>query len=134
MQLQAQLAANQQELEEDKGKAADVELLLDELGAKGHISLIKKPMDTSENTLEVTATQRRVNDLTEVPSLEEYLKYMKPKRMTLKSWKRGFFRFRDLYLSYYNTAQEAHGPPVGRICLKGKCICHRSCYFLHIEC
>jgi hypothetical protein len=51
--------------------------------------------------------------------LEVSILHPRPKRLTLKGWKRGFFRFRDLYLSYYNTAQEAHGPPIGRIFLKG---------------
>lgn len=59
------------------------------------------------------------HDLMSVPELGEYLRYFKPKKLTLKGWKRAFFTFRDLYLSWYPSASEAAGPPLGRFCLKG---------------
>ena len=35
-----------------------------------------------------------------VPELGEYLRYFKPRALTLKGWKRAFFTFRELYLSW----------------------------------
>jgi hypothetical protein len=59
--LQAKLAASQPlDEEQEKEKNADVNLLLDDL----------------EQALDVAATQRRL-DITEVPQMEEYLKYFK---------------------------------------------------------
>lgn len=37
----------------------------------------------------------------------------------MKNFRRAYFVFRDLYLSYYNTAQEVNGPPLGHFSLKG---------------
>lgn len=43
----------------------------------------------------------------------------RPKKLGLKNFKRAYFTFRDLYLSYYNTTQDANGPPLGHYYLKG---------------
>ncbi|KAI1719447.1 FERM central domain-containing protein [Ditylenchus destructor] len=100
LQLQATLQRNTPERESPERDEVDV--LLDEL----------------EQNLDAAATQTR-RDLTHVPELTEYLKYLKPKKIGFNNFKRAYFCFRDLYLSYYNTAQDANGPPLGHFYLKG---------------
>jgi len=77
--------------------------------------LQEQTLDASATT---TATTNR-RDLTHVPELTEYLKYLKPKKLAFNNFKRAYFTFRDLSISYFNSAQEANGPPLGHYCLKG---------------
>ncbi|CAJ0569841.1 unnamed protein product, partial [Mesorhabditis spiculigera] len=100
LQLQATLQRDSPE-PEDRGKD-DVDIMLDEL----------------ENSLDAAAFSKRA-DLTEVPSLADYLKYMKPKKLAFKGFKRSYFVFRDLRLSYYNSPAEQAGPPLGDFVLRG---------------
>ncbi|CAG2161649.1 unnamed protein product [Oppiella nova] len=45
-------------------------------------------------------------DITHVPELADYLRFMKPKRFTLKSFKRVYFVFRDTRLSAYKSSED----------------------------
>ncbi|KAE9556784.1 hypothetical protein FO519_000190 [Halicephalobus sp. NKZ332] len=99
LQIQAQYqTANEDDLSSGKD---EVEKLLDEL----------------ENNLDVAALNRK--DLTHIPELAEYLKFLKPKKLGFNNFKRAYFVFRDLSLKYYNSAQEQSGQPLGRYDLKG---------------
>ncbi|KAG8223226.1 hypothetical protein J437_LFUL003577 [Ladona fulva] len=46
-------------------------------------------------------------DITQVPELCDYLRFFKPKRFTLKAYKRLWFTCRDLHLSLYKTKDDA---------------------------
>ncbi|VDK76911.1 unnamed protein product [Litomosoides sigmodontis] len=95
LQLQATL---QRDLPEPEApEKDDVDLLLDELA---------------------TAFNRKA-DLTQVPELADYLKYMKPKKIAFKGFKRAYFSFRDLHLSWHQNSNDINGPPVGHFSLKG---------------
>lgn len=48
-------------------------------------------------------------DVTEDPSIADYLQYFKPKRFTLKSYKRLYFVCKNLYLLAYKNADAARG-------------------------
>uniref|UniRef100_F1KYS4 Protein unc-112 n=1 Tax=Ascaris suum TaxID=6253 RepID=F1KYS4_ASCSU len=101
LQLQATLQRNSPE--PDPTERDDVDVLLDEL----------------EQNLDAAALSRR-SDLTQVPELADYLKYMKPKKLAaFKGFKRAYFSFRDLYLSWHQNSNDISGPPLGHICLKG---------------
>ncbi|EJW86550.1 hypothetical protein WUBG_02538 [Wuchereria bancrofti] len=100
LQLQATL---QRDLPEPEApEKDDVDLLLDEL----------------EQNLDAAAFNRKA-DLTQVPELADYLKYMKPKKIAFKGFKRAYFSFRDLHLSWHQNSNDMNGPPVGHFCLKG---------------
>lgn len=101
LQLQATL---QRDSPEPEGPVKDdVDMMLDEL----------------EQNLDAAALGRR-SDLMQVPELADYLKYMKPKKLAaFKGFKRAFFSFRDLYLSYYQSSNDIHQPPLGHFSLKG---------------
>ncbi|CAG9540940.1 unnamed protein product [Cercopithifilaria johnstoni] len=100
LQLQATL---QRDLPEPEApEKDDVDLLLDEL----------------EQNLDAAAFNRKA-DLTQVPELADYLKYMKPKKIAFKGFKRAYFSFRDLHLSWHQNSNDMNGPPVGHLSLKG---------------
>ena len=62
-----------------------------------------------------------VNDITQVPQLSDYLRFFKPKRFTLKSFKSLFFVCRDLVLAAYKSSDAAARgiDPVMQVNLKG---------------
>ena len=46
--------------------------------------------------------------------------FHRPKKITLKSFKRGYFVFRDTTLTHYKSQEESHGLPLGRFNLNSK--------------
>ncbi|KAJ8985897.1 hypothetical protein NQ317_010653 [Molorchus minor] len=61
------------------------------------------------------------NDITQVPELRDQLRFLKPKRFTLKAYKKYWFTCRDLHLYMYKSREEMmHGQnAVFNINLKG---------------
>ncbi|CAG5134857.1 unnamed protein product, partial [Candidula unifasciata] len=60
------------------------------------------------------------SDITHVPELCDYVKFFKPKKLTLKSHKRYYATFRDTFISFYRSKEESKGTPVmARIDVKG---------------
>ncbi|CAA9994929.1 unnamed protein product [Nesidiocoris tenuis] len=72
-------------------------------------------------TLEGSHVNTSSNDITQVPELQDYLRFLKPKRFTLKANKRYWFTCRDLTLRLYKTRAEcdSHASPVYTINLRG---------------
>ncbi|RWS30653.1 unc-112-related protein-like isoform X1, partial [Leptotrombidium deliense] len=58
-------------------------------------------------------------NITNVPELADYLKFMKPRKFTLKSFKRYFFVLRDVRLAIYKSKDDRLGPAAIAIPLKG---------------
>ncbi|RWS10327.1 unc-112-related protein-like isoform X1 [Dinothrombium tinctorium] len=58
-------------------------------------------------------------NITNIPELADYLRFMKPRKFTLKSYKRYFFVFKDTRLAIYKSKDERLGPPAIAINLKG---------------
>lgn len=58
-------------------------------------------------TLEGSSISNISNDITQVPELFDFLRFLKPKRFTLKQFKRYWFTCRDLNLMLYKTKEEA---------------------------
>ncbi|XP_015931052.1 unc-112-related protein [Parasteatoda tepidariorum] len=67
-------------------------------------------------TLEGTLINKGKVNITNVPELSDYLNFMKPKRFTLKGFRRFFITLRDTYLNLYKSKDD--GPALS-ICLKG---------------
>lgn len=71
-------------------------------------------------TLEGPNANSQVNNITKIPELTDYLRFLKPKKFTMKGYKRYFFTYRDLQLHLYKTAEESRrGQPVHVINLRG---------------
>ena len=72
-------------------------------------------------SLEGTNISNGPSDITQVPELCDYLRFFKPKRFTLKAFKRYWFTCRDLQLRLYKTREETNSsePPAHIINLRG---------------
>lgn len=72
-------------------------------------------------SLEGSSHANGANDITQVPQLSDYLRFFKPKRFTLKSFKSLYFVCRDLVLTAYKTSAAAASgfDPVFQVNLKG---------------
>ncbi|VDO98019.1 unnamed protein product [Soboliphyme baturini] len=108
LQLQVQLRAEMKQEEETASNVDDVDRMLNEL----------------ENTLKISSVYRNHNDLTSVPELADYLRFMRPKKLSLKNWRRAFFTFRDLSITWYPSASESHTEYLGQFGLKGCEVSH----------
>lgn len=72
-------------------------------------------------TLEGSSISNGSSNIMEVPELSDYLRFFKPKRFTLKAFKRYWFTCRDLQLRLYKTKEESNSsePPAQVINLRG---------------
>ncbi|XP_076355270.1 unc-112-related protein-like [Tachypleus tridentatus] len=102
LQLQVNMQANVPQPDSQKGED-DVDAALTDL----------------QVSLEGSMLSERNGDLTKVPELSDYLRYMKPKRFTLKGFKRCFFSFKDTSLAIYKNHEENRSVPSVIIELKG---------------
>ncbi|GFO04129.1 fermitin family [Plakobranchus ocellatus] len=59
-------------------------------------------------------------DITQIPELCDYVKFFKPRKLTLKSYKRYYATFKDTFISFYRSKEESQGPPaMPRIDVRG---------------
>lgn len=81
---------------------------------------IDTALDDLQISLEGTPQSMSGADITHVPELADYLRFMKPKRFTLKSFKRYYFVFRDTRLSVYKSSEDrSSNDPAFVINMKG---------------
>jgi kindlin 2 len=110
LQLQVNLQANQPQPNLDNGNVNspaedDIDAALTDL----------------QTTLEGSSINAYANDITQVPELCDALRFLKPKRFTLKAYKRYWFTCRDLHLYLYKAREEMihRTTPVHEINLRG---------------
>lgn len=70
-------------------------------------------------SLEGTSINNSSGDITHVPELASYLRFLKSKRFTFKGFKRLYFTFKDTHLSIYKRKEDSTGQPALVINLKG---------------
>lgn len=80
---------------------------------------IDKALTNLQVSLEGQSVSPGHTDITTVPELSGTLRFMKPKKFTLKSYKKAYFVFRDLHLAHYKNEEESKGQPIQRINLRG---------------
>lgn len=80
----------------------------------GNTAPAEDDIDAALTDLQVTLEGANLNgtqgDITQVPELFDNLRFLKPKRFTLKAFKRYWFTCRDLNLMLYKTREEAESP------------------------
>lgn len=80
--------------------------------SNGSPSLIEDDIDAALTDLQVSlegsSISNGTSDITQVPELCDYLRFFKPKRFTLKAFKRYWFTCRDLQLRLYKTREESN--------------------------
>lgn len=67
-------------------------------------------IDSALNELQITLEGSHPQDpvnITRIPELSDYLRFLKPQRFTLRGYKRYYFTYRDLHLHLYKNADES---------------------------
>lgn len=88
-------------------------------------SPVDDDIDAALNNLQTTLEGSTINsyssDITSVPELKDQLRFLKPKRFTLKAYKKYWFTCRDLHLYMYKTREDMvhHANCVMKVSLKG---------------
>lgn len=72
-------------------------------------------------TLEGPNGHSKNNDITQIPELTDYLRFLKPKKFTLKGYKRYWFTYKDLHLFLYKSREafRSNQAPAVAINLRG---------------
>ncbi|CRK90171.1 CLUMA_CG003885, isoform A [Clunio marinus] len=72
-------------------------------------------------TLEGPQNGTRNGDITYIPELTDYLRFLKPKKFTLKAYKRYWFTYKDLHLYLYKSREDSRSSkaPSESITLRG---------------
>ncbi|XP_043237675.1 unc-112-related protein-like isoform X2 [Amphibalanus amphitrite] len=79
-------------------------------------------IDSALNDLQVKLEGSHVNgngDITQIPELSDYLRFFRPKKFTLKGYKRYWFVCKDLMLYLYKARDDVGQEPAFRVNLKG---------------
>ncbi|XP_060110533.1 fermitin family homolog 3 [Heteronotia binoei] len=81
-------------------------------------------LDAALATLEVklegkSTTPNVLDSLTAIPELKDYLRILRPRKLTLKGYKQYWVTFKETAISYYKSPEEALGEPVQQLNLKG---------------
>ncbi|XP_037500718.1 LOW QUALITY PROTEIN: unc-112-related protein-like [Rhipicephalus sanguineus] len=92
LQLQVNLQANSSQPDFSQGED-DIDAALTDL----------------QVTLEGSAITSETSNITQVPELHSYLRFLRPKRFTLKGFKRMFFIFKETRMCIYKSREEYEG-------------------------
>ncbi|XP_068201311.1 unc-112-related protein-like isoform X1 [Palaemon carinicauda] len=103
LQLQVNLQVNQPQPDTNGGNEDDIDRALSEL----------------QMTLEGSHVSSTPADIMHIPELADYLKFMKPRRFTLKSLKQYWFTCKDMCLRYYKSSDSTNEDPIEKINLRG---------------
>lgn len=90
---------------------------------------IDADLSNLEESLQV-ANISTSGDITSVPELGGYVKWFKPKKFTLKSYKKAWCVCKDLYIAFYKSQEEASGSPTMKMTIKG-CEAHPDLNISH---
>uniref|UniRef100_A0A8C2DK23 Fermitin family member 1 n=1 Tax=Cyprinus carpio TaxID=7962 RepID=A0A8C2DK23_CYPCA len=83
------------------------------------IDEVEAALSNLESTLEGRNADKILEDITDIPKLEDTLKLFRPKRLTLKPYKEYWFVFRDTTISYYKNKESANKEPIEQLHLRG---------------
>lgn len=110
LQFQVQLQAGVPQMDTIDGSGSNpLPVETDEIGAA---------LQDLQNSLEGSSISAH-GDITHIPELADYVRFFKPKKLTLKSYKRYWATFKDTHIAFYRSREEASGPPIMRITVRG---------------
>ncbi|XP_050404891.1 fermitin family homolog 2 [Patella vulgata] len=58
-------------------------------------------------------------DITHIPELGDFVRFLKPKKLTLKSYKRYWATFKDTHIAFYRNREDTTAQPLMRYCVRG---------------
>lgn len=65
-------------------------------------------LDSLQDALDGSSSSRRPSDITKIPQLQDLLSYYMPKKLGLKSYKKGYFVLKDVNLSIYKDESKVN--------------------------
>lgn len=65
-------------------------------------------LDSLQDALNGSSSSRRPSDITKIPQLQDLLSYYMPKKLGLKSYKKGYFVLKDVNLSIYKDESKVN--------------------------
>lgn len=80
---------------------------------------VEAALSNLETHLEGRNADKILEDITDIPKLEDTLKLFRPKRLTLKPYKEYWFVFRDTTISYFKNKDSANKEPIEQLHLRG---------------
>lgn len=83
------------------------------------IDEVEAALSNLESTLQGRNAEKILEDITDIPKLEDTLKLFRPKRLTLKPYKEYWFVFRDTSISYFKNKESANKEPIEQLHLRG---------------
>ncbi|XP_056301360.1 fermitin family homolog 1 [Danio aesculapii] len=83
------------------------------------IDEVEAALSNLESHLEGRNADKILEDITDIPKLEDTLKLFRPKRLTLKPYKEYWFVFRDTTISYFKNKDSANKEPIEQLHLRG---------------
>lgn len=108
LQLQVGLQANVPQPPDDYEEEDDIDAALTDL-----------QMSLEGSSINGANTLNGYDDIISVPSLSEELRYLKPKKITLKGWKKMHFVLKELELAAFKAKSHYSTPPSFTVNLKG---------------
>ncbi|KAL3874393.1 hypothetical protein ACJMK2_037418 [Sinanodonta woodiana] len=87
-----------------------------------HAATEEDEIDTALQDLQESlegSTLSSSGDITHVPELSDYVKFFKPKKFTLKSYKRYWCVFKDTHIAFYRSREDVPSNPINRINIRG---------------
>lgn len=103
LQLQVTLQMNKPQPEPNIGTEDDIDRMMNDL----------------QMSLEGSHVSSNPADIMHIPELADYLKFMKPRRFTLKGFKQYYFTCKDMCLRYYKSSDNTNEEPIEKISLRG---------------
>uniref|UniRef100_A0A6I8N4A1 FERM domain containing kindlin 1 n=1 Tax=Ornithorhynchus anatinus TaxID=9258 RepID=A0A6I8N4A1_ORNAN len=86
---------------------------------EGEVDEVDAALSNLEVTLDGGKNDDILEDITDIPRLADYLKFFRPKRLTLKAFKQYWFVFGDTSITYYKNQDNEFGEPVDKLNLRG---------------
>ncbi|XP_072490519.1 fermitin family homolog 1 [Notamacropus eugenii] len=86
---------------------------------ESEVDEVEAALSNLEVTLEGGKTENILEDITDIPTLADYLRLFRSKKLTLKTFKQYWFVFKDTSIAYFKNKDLEQGEPVERLHLRG---------------
>ncbi|XP_074065587.1 fermitin family homolog 1 isoform X3 [Macrotis lagotis] len=86
---------------------------------ESEVDEVEAALSNLEVTLEGGKTENILEDITDIPTLADYLRLFRAKKLTLKTFKQYWFVFKDISIAYFKHKDLDQGEPIERLHLRG---------------
>uniref|UniRef100_A0A8C9F9A4 Fermitin family member 1 n=1 Tax=Pavo cristatus TaxID=9049 RepID=A0A8C9F9A4_PAVCR len=86
---------------------------------ESEVDEVEAALSNLEVTLEGGKSSNILEDITDIPKLADYLRLVRPRRLSIKTIKPYWFVFKDTSISYFKNKESGQGEPIEKLNLKG---------------